>query len=366
MSALYRLSRKPASLALTALIGLLPAAHSQALDKHFMAFKYTQFTPISNEDSVFPEGSIDFDSTAFTELTYASPTSKPFSIEVSALLDAEQEVDQLKALFNWGGIMLVTSSGTIKGSFSETDEARLPGNQDPDALFQTLLPEEQSFEGKSQFIALGIERYGDRYVGLGYHRVVAPMLLSVDTNQNPTFGFNSRTGEFENYNEEGNYPYQAVDAEGTLETFGLWVRTDTLKTSFNEVAKTNRRDMGFFLSLDALLGVSTYTPGDQVEIDYENATEEVASDTGNPGEGTALNAMGSTSLLSIRSTFGAGFQAVAPVSDYIVGASLGVEGSLNINMFESDYSAGPGVDAELFTEGFNAGYGVFFRVAGAF
>jgi hypothetical protein len=202
MSALYRLARKPASLAITALIGLLPAAHSQALDKHFMAFKYTQFTPISNEDSVFPEGSIDFDSTAFTELTYASPTSKPFSIEVSALLDAEQKVDQLKALFNWGGIMLVTSSGTIKGSFSETDKARLPGNQDPDALFQTLLPEEQSFEGKSQFIALGVERYGDRYVGLGYHRVVAPMLLSVDTNQNPTFGFNSRTGEFENYNEE--------------------------------------------------------------------------------------------------------------------------------------------------------------------
>ena len=353
------------AIAATALGASLPLS-SHALDKQFVAYKQTQFTPISNEDSVFPEDSIDFDSTTFTELTYSSPTSKKFSIEISALLDAEQEVDQLKAIFNWGGIVLVTSQGTIEGSFSQTDEARFPGEQDPDELFQTLLPEEREFEGDSQFIALGMEAYGDRIVGIGYHKTVAPVLLSVDTYQNPDFGFNSRTGDFENYNEEGNYPYQAIDAEGTIETFGLWVRFDPLKNSFEKVAKEGRRDMGFFFSADLMTGIATYTPGDQVEVDYAAATEEVASDTGNSGEGTTLTVSESTSLLTNRLVYGVGYQAVMPVAEYIIGGSIGVEGMLQTNLFESDGGIGSGADGELFTEGFNAGYGIFFRVAGAF
>ena len=353
------------AIAVTALGASLPLS-SHALDKQFVAYKQTQFTPISNEDSVFPEDSIDYDSTTFSELTYSSPSNKKFSIEVSALLDAEQEVDQLKAIFNWGGIVLVTSQGTIEGSFSETDEARFPGNQDPDELFQTLLPEEREFEGESQFIALGVERYGDRIVGLAYMKTVAPVLLSVDTYQNSEFGFNSRTGEFENSNDEGNYPYQAVDAEGTVETFGLWVRFDPMKNSFEKVSKTGKRDAGFFFAADLLTGFATYTPGDQVEIDYANATEEVAADTGNPGEGTTLTVSGSTSLLTNRLVYGVGFQAVMPVAEYIIGGSIGVEGTLQTNLFESDSEIGSGADGELFTEGFNAGYGIFFRVAGAF
>lgn len=343
-------------------IGLSFSLSSQALEKQFVAFKQTQFTPISNEDSVFPDDSIDFDSTTFTELTYSSPTSKKFSVEISALLNTEQEVDQLKALVNWGGIVLVTSQGTIEGSFSETDEARFPGNQDPDELFQTLLPEEREFKGESQFIALGVEAYGDRIVGIGYHKTVAPVLLSVDAYQNSEFGYNRRTGEFENYNEEGNYPYQAVDAEGTIETFGLWVRFDPLKNSFEKVAKEGKRDMGFFFAADLMTGIATYTPGDQVEVDYANATEEVASDVGSPGEGTTLSVSSSTSLITNRLIYGVGYQAVMPVDEYIVGGSLGVEGTLQTNLFESDTD----LSGELFTEGFNAGYGIFFRVAAAF
>jgi hypothetical protein len=351
----------------TTVLGAALPLSSHALDKQFVAYKQTQVTPFGDEDSVvFPGDSVTFDSTTFTELTYSSPTSKKFSVEVSALLDADKEIDQLKAIFNWGGIMLVTSQGSIKGRFSETDEARFPGNQDPDELFQTLLPEDPEFDGKSQFLAVGVQRYGDRYVGIGYEKSVFPVLLDVDTNQNPEFGFNSRTGEFERYNEEGNYPYQAIDAEGTIETIGLWLRVDSLKNSFDQVASTGKRDIGLFLDLDILMGFSTYTPGDQVEIDYENATEQVAADTGNPGEGTALNVSGASSLFSISSTYGVGFQAVAPVADYIIGASLGVEGTLNTYTFESDYDIGPGVEAEYGSESFFATYGIFFRVAGAF
>lgn len=346
------------------LFGMSLSSHS--LDKQLITYKQTQYTPIFDNDGVFPKDSIDFNSSTFTELTYSSPSDKEFSIEVSALLNADNEVDQMKALFNWGGTVIVASQGTIKGSFKQTDKARFPGNQDPDALFQTLLPNESDFEGESSFLGLGWEMHGDRIVGLGYQKTVSPVLLSVDTFQSYEFGFNNRTGEFENYHPEGTYPWKAVDAEGTIETYGLWVRLDPLSKAFEKVARTRRSDSGFFFSADIMTGIAVYTPGERVEDDYAEATEAVATSVGQPGEGTTLEVAEATSLLTSRLVYGTGYQMVFPVSSAIVGASLGVEGSLHVNLFESDYAGGSGAEAEIFTESSNFGYGFFFRLGVAY
>jgi len=339
---------------------------SQSSEQNFFSIKQTQFTPVFDNDGVFPSDSIDFNSSTFKEVMYQSPTDKAFSIQVSGLLNADNEFDEVKALLDWGGIVMVASNGSIEGRFNQTDEARLPGNQDPDELFQTLLPSDQAFEGDAQFYGIGISKDDGSIVGLGYSKRVMPVLLSVDTDQSYTFGYNSATREFENYHPEGTYPYKAVDAEGTIEHFGLWVRLDPLREAFESVEYSNRPEAGFFFGMEAMTGIAVYTPGDKVSEDYALATELVAASRGQTGDGTTLVVAESTSLLSTSLTYSTGYQVILPFESTIVGFSAGVDGSLAVHLFEPDAEYGPGAEAELFTESFGFSYGFFARVAASF
>jgi hypothetical protein len=340
------------------------SAHS--LEQNFFSIKHTQYTPVFDDDGVFPEDSIDFSTSAFKEVMYQSPTDKAFSVQLSGLLNADNEFDEAKALLDWGGIVMVASNGSIEGRFNQTDEARLPGMQDPDELFQTLLPSEQAFEGESQFYGIGITKDDGSIVGLGYSKKVMPVLLSVDTDQSYTFGYNSATREYENYHSEGTYPYKAVDAEGTIEHFGLWVRMDPLREVFELVEYTKQPELGFFFGAEAMTGIAFYTPGDKVTEDYALATEQVAASRGESGEGTTLVVAESMSLLSSALTYSTGYQVVLPFESTIVGLSVGVEGSLAVHLFEPETEYGRGAEAELFTESFGFSYGFFARVAASF
>lgn len=338
---------------------------SHALEQNFFSLKQTQFTPVFDNDGVFPEDSLDFSSSTFKEVMYQSPTDKAFSIQVSGLLNADNEFDEVKALLDWGGIVMVASNGSIEGGFNQTDEARLPGMQKPDELFQTLLPSEQEFDGESLFYGIGMSENGT-VMGLGYTKKVMPVLLSVEGGQSYTFGYNSATRDYENYHPEGTYPYKAVDAEGTIEHFGLWVRLDPLREAFETVEYSNRPEAGFFFGMEALSGIAVYTPGDQVSEDYAYATEQVAASRGETGEGTTLTVAESTSLLSTSLTYSTGYQVVLPFESTIVGFSVGVDGSLAVHLFEPDTEYGSGAEAELFTESFGFSYGFFARVAASF
>jgi hypothetical protein len=77
---------------------MLSSIGVQALDQQFISLKQTQFTPVFDNDGVFPSNSIDFDSSSFREIMYQSPDTKAFSIQVSGLLNADNEFDQVKAL----------------------------------------------------------------------------------------------------------------------------------------------------------------------------------------------------------------------------------------------------------------------------
>jgi hypothetical protein len=345
---------------------MLSSIGVQALDQQFISLKQTQFTPVFDNDGVFPSNSIDFDSSSFREIMYQSPDTKAFSIQVSGLLNADNEFDQVKALLDWGGIVMVASNGSVKGSFNQTDEARLPGFQDPDELFQTLLPSEQSFEGKSTFFGLGWEQGDGSISGIGYSKVVAPILLSVETNQEYTFGRNPANGEYENYHREGSYPSEAIDAEGTVEHFGLWIRLDPLKDSFETVEATRRPDAGFFFAAHALAGFAFYTPGTKVSEDYAYASEQVAASRGRPEGGTTLLVAESTSFISNQLTYGTGYQLTLPLESSIVGISVGVEGSLVVHLFEAEDEYSSGAKAELFSDSMGFSYGFFARVAASF
>lgn len=60
------------------------------------------------------------------EWRFRSPTSEPFSVDFSGFKDAENEREQLKALFNWHGIVLSVEEGsatnTIKENFSSDNQ----------------------------------------------------------------------------------------------------------------------------------------------------------------------------------------------------------------------------------------------------
>jgi hypothetical protein len=351
----------------TLFISLLCSSYaSHALDQQFISLKQTQMTPVFDDDSVFPSGSLDFESSTFREILYQSPDNKAFSIQVSGLLNADNEFDEMKALFDWGGTILVASSGSVKGRFTPTDEARLPGEQEPDELFQTLLPSQQTFEGESSFLGLAWSKDDGTSVGLGYSKVISPILLSVNTYQTYEFGRNPNTGEFENYHPEGSYPTQAIDAEGTIEHLGLWSRLDPLKNSFEYVEATNKMDSGFFFGIDAMTGFAVYTPGDKVSEDYALATEQIAASRGRAGEGTTLVVAKSTSFLSSKITYATGYQMTFPFESVIVGFNLGVEGTTTIHIFEAEVEYGSGADAELFSDSLVLTYGLFARVAASF
>jgi hypothetical protein len=353
-------------LLLCLLLATLPA---HALEQQFFSVKHTEYTPYMDDDGVlFPKDSVEFNTSSYRELLYASPDNKEFGIQISALLNDSNEFDQMRAMFNWGGFVMVAGSGSIEGDFKQTDEARLPGQQKPDELFQTMLPAKSSFKGKNDFFALGLKRGPGDIVGLAYTKYTQPVLLSVDTNQSYTFGFNSRTGKNENYHPEGTHPWEAIDAEGEIEFIGIWVRKDPMLASFAEVTKTQQADVGLFFGADIMAGFASYTPGKQVEEDYANGTEALATSLGHPGEGSALIVNSAESLLSGHLTYSTGLQGVWPMQNVILGLSGGVEGSINWNMFESTYKSGTygAAHGDIKTEASSFSYGLFVRFAAAY
>lgn len=149
------------------LCSLLASMPGHALDQQFFSVKHTEYTPYMDDDGVlFPKDSVEFNTSSYRELLYASPDNKKFGIQLSALLNDNNEFDQMRAIFNWGGIVMVAGSGSIEGDFKQTAEARLPGQQKPDELFQTMLPAKQKFRVKMNFSPLACSKMMEALLAL--------------------------------------------------------------------------------------------------------------------------------------------------------------------------------------------------------
>lgn len=329
-------------------------AHS--LDRQYFSLKISENQPYIDDDGLF-DGSIEFDSSLLNELTYTAPSYKEFSFSISAVLDADSNnVEEIKGMLDFGGITTVVTKGNIKGNFKESGEFVFPGNQDPDRLFQTLLPSDPGFKGDYVFYGIGFESSEAGVVkGLGYLSQTMPALIDIDTNQEYTFGQNPRTGEFENYHPEGTFPHRAVDAEGQFELMGLWVQYDTLREAFENAEGQDYTDVGLLFTIDAMTGLGFYTPGKKIEEDYFNAT------------GETLFVDSSTSYLTSYISYEGGGQFIMAKPSYILAFAAGIEGSLKVDLFEEDdnYKTSD-TQGALFTESTAFSYSIFARIAASF
>lgn len=334
---------------------LLLNSYSHALDQSFFSIKNTKAQPIS--DNFFaPTDSIQFDSSKYQEFMYSSPDDREFSFQASALLTDDNEIDKLRAFFSYDGIILTTSSGTISGSFQATDDSYFP-DQIPTITFfnnDTLLPSDRSFSGKAEFIGIGKASKNNVIIGFGYKRTVAPQLLDIDTNQSLL-------------SPEGAYPTSAIDADGEVIIYGLWMRYDPLREAFEQVATNKKSIMKFFYFYDVIIGNFEYNPGSQVSQDYADATEATATANGYPGEGTTLKVSSKKSnFINMHATYGAGIHAIFTVKDTLVGLSAGFENSysrlddfgISTGSFTNDYAEGT-----LKGGTSNSSNGIFIRLA---
>lgn len=341
---------------LLSLILILLTHSAFALDQQYFSLKVSEHKPYADGDGFF-EDSIEFESTVFNELTYTSPSYKEFSFSVSALLDQESNnVEEIKGLLDFGGITTVVTKGSIKGSFKEDGDFVLPGNQDQDELFQTLLPVESEFKGEYVFYGIGFES-GESGVlkGIGYLSQTMPALINIETRQEYTFGRNPRTGEFENYHPEGTLPWKAVDAEGKFEMIGFWVQFDTLRATFEDLEGTHYAGFDWLFTADVMTGFGTYTPGESIEEDYFIAT------------GKTLSVDSSTSFLTNYLSYEGGGQFVYSDPGYMLALAAGVEGSLKVDLFEEDFNTEVAdTKGVLFTESAAFSYSFFARLAMSF
>jgi hypothetical protein len=343
----------PQILLLFILLGSQPLS---ALENQFFSMKVSEYQPYVGDDDFF-DGSIEFDSTLFNELTYTAPSYKDFSISISALLDTKSNnVEEIKGMLDFGGITTVVSKGNIQGNFKEADEFVLSGNQNPDELFQTLLPVDLEFKGDYVFYGIGFESSDKGMLrGIGYLSQTLPALIDIDTHQEYTFGRNPRTGEFENYHPDGTLPWRAVDAEAKFELIGLWVQYDTLREVFDEVEGRQYADFDWLFTADAIVGFGYYTPGEKIEEDYFAAT------------GKTLSVDSSTSYLTNYLSYEGGGQWTYSDTDYIFALAAGVEGSLKVDLFDPDLNTEVAdTQGELFTESSAFSYSFFVRIAASF
>lgn len=304
-----------------------------ASDNSFFSIKFTQLTPIS--DGFFtPQNLIDFKSSQFRELTYISPEDKKISFQASALISENNSLDNIRAFFSYKGIVISGSSGSIKGTFKQSGDSYFPGQNPPDRLFNTLLPQDVDFKGSSESFAIGKPLWKDIIFGFGYQKTIAPRFLSVETNQTRVRVTGRDRLLYDNsqdYYLQGVYPDEIIDAEGAVAVYGLWVRYDPISDAFKEAVKTNKPVVNYFFFYDAIIGNFEYTPGNKVSQDYAYATEQTAESKGFTGEGTTLKVYSSkSSLVNLVSNYGVGIQAVYPLSYTTVGVSAG---------YESTYSA---------------------------
>jgi len=174
---------------------------------------------------------------------------------------------------------------------------------------------------------IGKQQSNNIIVGFEYKETIAPHLLDVD------LPFSVKTYE------EGYFPNKAIDAEGKATMYGLWMRYDPIRKAFTKAFESNQKSASFFLSWDLLVGKAKYTPGSNVSPDYAYATESLATSNGYSGRGIDLEvASAGSGLFNFNLTYGIGYQAIYPIKDMILGASIGIEGSYTHIYYDSDSS----------------------------
>lgn len=297
-----------------------------ALDKSFFSITSTDSTP--EFDNIFiPSMSVQYESSSFQELMYSSPESKKFSIQLAALIGDGKKINRIRAITSYKGMIFAANSGSIKGRFHSSFSSYFPDSDDVDDFIQdTLLPQKRTFNGDSEFWGIG-KLYNDMIVGVGYQKVISPHLLSIDV----PFSVKSY--------EEGYYPSKAIDAEGKATMYGLWMRYDPIWDAFKMVQESNQPLKSFFYSWDLLIGIAHYSPGSSVSADYAYATERLAASNGYAGRGIDLNVSSAGSgLFNFNVTYGIGYQAIYPIKNMILGASIGFEGSYSHISYDFDSS----------------------------
>ena len=339
-----------------------------ALDQSFFSIKTTEAQPIS-DNFWTPSGSINFDSNQLQELMYSSPDNKKFSFQASALISDDNDIHKLRAFLSFDGIVFTTSSGKVSGNFKATDSSYFPNQASSEMYYNndTLLPSSSSFTGTSEFIGIGKANTKNIIFGVGYRRTVAPQQLSIKTNQSLL----SSSGSYGSYGStgySGAYPSSAIDGEGEIIIYGLWIRYDPLREAFEKAQNSKKSTVKFFYFYDALIGNFEYNPGNKVSQDYADATEYTATQNGNPGGGTTLKVSGSkSSLLNMVATYGAGIHAIYPVRHMLVGISAGIERNFyqlddvdvsSSSSFNDDYAEG-----RLNSGTSSTSNGVFLRLA---
>ena len=332
--------------------------------QNFFAIKYRTEQPIfSGGGTSEIEDSTEFNSGNYKEVFYASPADKPFSISLSALLNEDNEVDQIKAFLGWGGIATLVSVGEISGTFTPKGNAVLPGNQAQHELFQTILPSEKEFKSENKFFGVGKGRHG-MTVGIGHLIYQAPSSIWIETNQEYVFGYNSATGEYENYHPGGSYPDEVVDAYWETQMTGLWIRMDYLQAVADDNStdvpvlkyfrKTSTEKFGIGYGLDILMGYIKGTPGENVIADYKIAVPAVDLE------------IEETETFGIRSSYDVGLFYVKKINDFQLLLNAGVEGLImnNFDLDDTDPASSSDtslVNGEKFNDSSTLSYSYYFR-----
>ena len=337
---------------------------NEANAQNFFSIKYRTEQPLySGGGTSEIEDSTEFNSGNYKEVFYASPADKPFSVSLSALLNDDNEVDQIKAFLGWGGIATLVSVGEISGTFTPKGNAVLPGNQNQHELFQTILPSEKEFMSESKFFGVGKGSQG-MTMGIGHLVYQAPSSIWVEANQEYVFGYNSATGEYENYHPEGTYPTEIVDAYWETQMTGLWIRMDYLQAVADENAtnvpalkyfrKTATEKLGIGFGLDILMGYIKGTHGENVIDDYKIAVSAVDLE------------IEDTETFGIRSSYDVGVFYVKKISDFQLLLNAGVEGLImnNFDLDDPNPDFGGATDTvygEKFNDSSTISYSYYFR-----
>lgn len=296
-------------------ICLLVLMAGTASAQSFFSVKYKTEQPVftgGGTDEI--ADSTDFHSGSYKEVFYASPSDKKFNVSISALVNEDNEVDQIKGFLGWGGIATFVSVGEINGTFTPTNTSTiLPSAWNASQSGKTVLPSEKSFSSESRFFGVGI---GDEGItmGVGYLDYQSPVSIWIETTDSTL------------------YPGEIVDAYWRTEMYGYWMKMDFLQavaedSSSAPVLKyfnnTEDEKLGVGFGADILMGFIRGTHGENVIADYKTAA---------PALDLQIE---DVETLGIRISYDVGIFYVKKINTYQLLLNAGVEGMI-MNDFDLD------------------------------
>jgi len=220
-----------------------------------------------------PTGAINFNNETFREYSIASPPLKGFTLDISAVLTEEDDIERINAQLRWGGILSVINQGKVSGTFKEDDNGdfSFPNSQNfLSNIGQTILPEDREFSGDYLFVGLGVpDKYSESlWRGIYYKEYQAPV-------EHWITGINEN--DFARYDNE---PFAIIDAKYKTRSIGYFQRWSTAADSLRaghipsqSIVFGSSTSAFVILTGDIMLGYAEHEVGENVVQDFANATD---------------------------------------------------------------------------------------------